>query len=218
MLPILNLGPDGNTLGIQLQAASWTPAGGVFSTMFPSQTSASEIRSVIMRETVPSESPLCRARSARDMCSLWRSSCNMATRFAPRFCLGRSTVFLRLGFVPRSLFPSESKSTARGGKSSNQRGIDILDFAGRAANPASCRNVPADTLRTSNWEVHSHMLKRMVLFLALGVICRATDHHHYQGTAVVTYQGETGQAAFGMEDLTLSTHRSLACKHSSALH
>ena len=44
------------------------------------------------------------------------------------------------------------------------------------------------------------MLKRIALFFALGLVCRAADHHHYQGMAVVTYQGKTWEAAFRMED------------------
>ena len=44
------------------------------------------------------------------------------------------------------------------------------------------------------------MFRASVLFLTFGLACTATDHHHYQGMAVVTYQGESWQAAFRMED------------------
>ena len=44
------------------------------------------------------------------------------------------------------------------------------------------------------------MVRPIVVFLTLAVAVTATDHHHYQGMAVVTYQGEIWQAAFRMED------------------
>ena len=44
------------------------------------------------------------------------------------------------------------------------------------------------------------MVRPIVVFLTLAVAGTATDHHHYQGMAVVTYQGEIWQAAFRMED------------------